>query len=424
MMYEKGIGFFLLVIIVTILFLITVLLVVTICRRAYNARKYKKLDKQRDMHHQKLIRYLETEHVPERMEELFARPKSIKWLAIENVLLELMDEEKYARKAKELFQRLDYRTFYERKTNSNNIIRKASAIDKLGKMRSEPSTGSLIPMLDVDNTEIVAVTARSLGRIGTPEGLEAILTRMPRLLSLALVTRKTIETALKNFGMTSITTLIEFGDKYIDPGPKASILEVLSNMGARESLPFAAANLDHADAEVRSKALKVIGAVGTELPEPVKKKVLARLDDTVWFVRLQAAKALGNLKYEKAEDALAVRLLDENWQVRNAAAMALTMLSDKALDIFLGILESTDEYAKESICEEIEKTNYVDRLIGNMDSLDLAIYHKSRNILMIMCSLNYSSPLTEYLKTGANERIKKKLELLVHEEPASCGHLR
>lgn len=333
--------------------------------------------------------------------------------------MDFIAEDKHRMRAKELFDRLGYVRFYEGKLKSGNIIRKAAAVDALGKMLSEPSTGKLVPMLDDESTEIVAVAVRSLSRIGAPDGLKGILRRMPRLLTRSRVTRKAIETALKNFGAASASTLIDFGRLYVDPVPKASILEVLSNMAARESLPFATESLDHADPEVRSKALKVIAAAGAELPDVEKNKVLSRLDDPVWFVRLQAAKALAALRYGNAEDALAERLLDENWQVRNAAATALAVLNRNALDIFLATLESRDRYAKESICEEIEKTNFVGTLIENMDSADANIYEKSRNILKIMRSLHYSTPLKEYLKTGSDPKIKRELELLLHDEPAA-----
>jgi len=419
MMYEEGFGFVLIVIIALVFSLIALFLAMTIFRRAYNSRKYRLLDKKREFFRNKLAGLFESGSFSDRMEEFIAPPKSIDWLAIEHVLVDMIEEGRYERAAKELLLKLDYPKFYESRMLSNNIIRKASAIDKLGKIRSGRSMEKLVGMMDVDDPEIISVTARSLGRIGAPEGLQAILTRTPRLLSRNLATRKTVETVLKNFGASSVPTLIGFGSRFADPASKASLLEVLSNMGAREALPFAAEHLGHPDAEVRSKALKVIGAVGTALTEPDMETVRGCLDDPVWFVRLQAAKALGILKCLEAEDALAERLLDGNWQVRNAAAMALAGIDHRALEIFLRTLESTDDYAKESICEEIEKTEYVGKLIENLDSADPDIHERSRNILRIMCSLHYSTPLREYLKTGTNERIRKHLEFLVGEETAA-----
>jgi len=419
MAYDDRVSIILIGIIAFVLLLITLLLAVTIYRRAYHGKKYKKLDRLRDHYMEKVTGILEHGKMPEGFAGLASRPNSLAWQAVESVLHVFIADGKYGDQARVLFQKLGYVDFYEKKAKSRNRITKATAVDKLGKMRSETSTGKLIPLLDDENPEIVAVATRSLSKIGSDKGLHGILERMPKLLSDARITRKTLETSLMNFGPSSLPTLIECGERYTDPMPRASILEVLSNMKTREALPFALTNFRHADPEVRSKALKVVGAAGAELPEADKEKALLLLDDPVWFVRLQAAKALGNLKFGKAEDALAARLLDGSWQVRNAAAMALTMASDKAADIFLRTLDSKDRYAKESICEEIEKTNFVAKLIDHLDSKDKALAGKSAEILKIMHSLNYSTPLVEYGKTGPDERIRKEVERILRMEPAA-----
>jgi hypothetical protein len=116
---------------------------------------------------------------------------------------------------------------------------------------------------------------------------------------------------------------------------------------------------------------------------------------------------------------LAKRLVDANWQVRNAAATAVVLTSDDAIGIFLDTLGATDRYAKESVCEEIQKTDFVYRLIDNLDSPGRETYGKSREILSIMESLGYGTPLREYLKSGPDERIRKELTLIVQEGVAS-----
>lgn len=420
MAHEGWIGLALIAIIAIVLLLTVVLLVLTVSRRVYNARKYRNLDRQRASCRETLSRALESGAAPAGMlQALSARPRSIKWLAVEALLLDFIAADAYRTQAGDLFHGLGYADFYRKRLGSRNVIRKASAIDMLGKMHSAESEDRLVPMLDEESPEIVAVTVRALSRIGTPGALTAILGRMPRLLARSSITRKNVETALKNFGAAAAPTLIEVGYRYVDPVPKASILEVLANMGARSAIPFAASVLDHADPEVRSKALKLIGACGAPMPDDVKEKVRSRLTDPVWFVRLQAAKAVGNVNDEKAEIVLEKRLLDANWQVRNAAALSLTKVGDRALDVFLATLRHTDRYAKESICEEIQITNFASRLIGNLDSGDPAIRDKSREILRIMCSLEYCTPLAEYRRTGDNPRIRKEIETLMGEDPAA-----
>ena len=108
-------------------------------------------------------------------------------------------------------------------------------------------------------------------------------------------------------------------------------------------------------------------------------------------------------------------LLDQNWQVRDAAATALTKFGNDSIDIFLKILKYRDLYAKESICEEIEKTNFSSMLIENLASENREIQAKSREILHVMHSLHFSTPLREYLKRSKNEAIGQEIRLLINE---------
>ena len=85
----------------------------------------------------------------------------------------------------------------------------------------------------------------------------------------------------------------------------------------------------------------------------------------------------------------------------------------------LATLGATDRYAKESVCEEIQITDFVNQLIGNLGSPGREAYGKSREILRIMESLGYGTPLREYLKSGPDERIRKELTLIVRQEVAS-----
>jgi HEAT repeat protein len=165
-----------------------------------------------------------------------------------------------------------------------------------------------------------------------------------------------------------------------------------------ESCSFATESLKNNEPEVRARALTLLGLANEYAITIDPDLLLPFLEDDVWYVRLQAVKALGNLKHERAIDFLGNILGDKNWQVRNAASRALAGMGDVALDVFLKILGSEDRYARESVCEEIERTNLAKRLIENLESRDQEIREKSRKILSLMHSLNFSTPLQEYFK--------------------------
>lgn len=136
-------------------------------------------------------------------------------------------------------------------------------------------------------------------------------------------------------------------------------------------------------------------------------------------MRLQAVKAVRALGGKPADVQLKKVLFDDNWQVRNEAALALTRLGDRSIGVFLDALTTSDGYAKESVCEEIEKTGFSDRLIKNLTAADDTLRAKSQEILKIMQGLHYSTPLVEYLAKGADERIKDEIRSFMTEKPTS-----
>ena len=402
-------------------FLLVILTVLgaTIYRRAAALRRYRILDRNRERYGKRFRELIDGGKSFDEFSAFAFPSRSAEWHAVEHVLSSLLEDRKYESAGVVLFDRLGYRAYNEGMLGNRDAIAKSSAVDKLGRMRCEASTGKLVPLLDEQDTEIVSVTVRALSKIGTREALEAVLERLPGLYSRSIVSRKSIESSLRNFGPAAAADMVRYGERYGDPFSRASVLEVLGILAAPEALPFAFRNLDHGDPEVRAKSLKVIGAAGGDLPSGEKDSVLPLLDDPAWFVRLQAAKALGILRHAKAVPFLAKRLVDANWQVRNAAATAVVRTSDDAIGIFLDTLGTTDRYAKESVCEEIQKTDFVYRLIDNLGSPGREAYGKSREILRIMESLGYGTPLREYLKGGPDEGIRKELTLILQEEVAS-----
>ena len=414
----------LIIIIAGIVILILGFLLAAVARRILNARKYAALDAYRENYRRKIPAELALGKASELARDLASPPLSLHWRAIEDVLFEQLAAGTYGSEIRQLFLLLGYRDHYESRLKSRRTITKASAVDKLGKMRSVSSTASLVKILNTEKEpEILTVTFRALCRIGTLEALKGLLDRLPRLYAKSLVSHKTVDASLINFSEEAVPLLVTYGERS-DPKTKATLLAVLSRLPATAaSLALAAASLNAPDPEVRARAIRVFGrheaSAGASRPD----LILPLLQDPVWFVRLQAARALESLKYQKAVDELGALLLDPNWQVRNAAARALANIGNASLDVFLNILQDRDRYAKESICEEAERTYFNQWLIANLASGDTRIFEKSRGILMLMHGLNFSTPLREYLKKGENDAIKREITLLMEETSTPAGAL-
>ncbi len=411
----------LIAIIIGILALIVTILLAAVARRIRNARKYRTLDGYRDSYRRKITTALADGLAASLREELSVRPFGLEWQAIEEILLEQIAGGNTVTQVQRLFRELGYVAHYEGKLKSRRALIRAAAADKLGKMLSASSIAGLVKILNTEeNPETLTVTIRALCRIGDSAGLTNLLERLPVLYRKALVSQKTVEAALITLSAGTVPLLVAHGEQSSDTKVKASLLEVLSHLPATaRSFDFAAAHMRSPDAEVRSKATRVFGRHKAPADGSHVKLLLPLLHDEVWFVRLQAARALERLRYDEAVGDLGSLLLDQNWQVRNAAARALTTIGDASLDVILSTLRQTDRYAKESICEETEKTHYTDRLIANLGSPDSQVYEKSREILRIMNSLHFSIPLHDYLHNGRDDAIKREVRLIVGEAAVS-----
>ncbi len=395
--------------IAALMLLITALFLTSVIRRVYKARKYRKLDHLKETFDKKIRESLEAGTMLRTQSEFTARPRSDTWQAIEDILLNLINEERYRDEVKTQLSTLGYISFYETQIENRNIQLRALGIDKLGRMKSEASVPKLIPLLDEKNPEIVSVVVRSLCKIGGRAAMLAIVERLAVILDRSIVTRRAMGMALQTFGAEAIPLLVEHKAGRDNLWVMSCILDILSRLPADpRSAHLAIEHLSSTNVEVRSKALKVLGrAENIRMVHNLPESIVPLLRDPVWFVRLQAIRSIRALGYEGAAPSIGKLIFDEDWQVRNEAAQALTVLGVHSLDILLDILLGTDRYAKDSICEEIEKTNFSGQLIKNLKATDQGLQNKSRRILEIMHSLGFSTPLNEFLGQEGDETEKE-----------------
>ncbi len=389
-----------------------------IMRRSYQTWKLRRLKHKETFYKARLETALKSGKALEKMKYFSSFFRFIKWQAVERALLDLINNEAYKSTVREMFLRLGYVDFYEaRLANATSAIIKASAIDRLGKMLSAKSIYKLMYMLNSKNPEIIAVTVRALSRIGSVKGLQAIMKRLPDLFENGLVSQKTIQTAFVNFGTEMVPFLLEHAGKITHPKFIESLLESFYYLPpSKTTISFAMDHLASPHAEVRAKAARVLWHVDSAPLISNQEVLLPLLEDPVWFVRLNAAKVVGTLGSEKAISMLGNLLYDDSWHVRNTAAMALAQIGEPSIDTFLKVLRSSDQYTKESISEEIERTYFTSTLIGNLASEDRKLRENSREILRIMHSLHFSTPLFEHLRGEKNATIREEIESLLQQE--------
>jgi len=140
-----------------VLLVILTVLAATIYRRAAALRRYRVLDRNREQYG-KRFRELIDEGKSFDEFSAFAFPvRSANWHAVEHVLSALIEDREYEFAGVALFERLGYRSYHERELGNRDVIAKSSAMEKLGRMRCEASTGKLVPLLDEKDARIVPV---------------------------------------------------------------------------------------------------------------------------------------------------------------------------------------------------------------------------------------------------------------------------
>jgi len=396
-----------------IILAIVAFVLASIIRRILRARRFRELDKLRRYYQEKLKDIIYSGNIEdETINQFRSSPGSLKFQAIEDVLFKLMEQKKYEPEIKELFKRLGYIDYYEKKLRKRNPLIKAEALDKLGRMKSTASIEKIAGELRSTDPEIINVAMRALANIGTPQSLEIILDHLPLIYEKWLITRKAAENAILKYGEKAVPILLDYLTRADNPKIIAIVLDILSHLESEKAWSIAFNYLSHEDPEVRAKALKLLETAADSFVLSKIEKITSLLTDPVWFVRLHALRVLQKIKANKVQYALASSLFDSHWQVRDEAARALTRLGSSSLDIFLEALRYNDRYVQETICEEIEKTGFVNLLLENLRAENGEKY-KSKEILARMYALNFSTPLLEYLKHGSDEKIKEEIRFIL-----------
>lgn len=405
-----------LIIMITVVVAFCILfLSLAVIRRLYNASKYRAMDNLRSKYLSLLQNNINAKTTLNRYLTLFrAQPGTMKWIAIEDTLFSLLGNDNSHDVACQLFEKLGYVDYYLKALNKRNLIDRVAAISKLGRMDIPSVAEPLLVMLDAENPEIITVAVRALCKVGDTSVLIKLMTKLPVLLNKDLVTKKTIDSSLVAAGTRLTPILLIYGKTCKDTGMIASMLGVLSALPVnREVYDFAVSHLTHPDPEVRTKALKVIAPCEKELGILHEGVISPLLEDRIWFVRLQAVRTLGSQQRKENAQDIAILVLDEKWQVRNAAALALTLLGEGAIDFFWTLLKSKDRYAKESVCEELEKTYFVDFLLELLSNSEGASVVRAREILEVMAECGFSSPLKEFVATTKDKIRADEIKLII-----------
>lgn len=394
-------------------------IIASVFRRIRNERRYSTIDQLRDKFRTKLAE-IDSITAIDRFSvsqwQSAVRKGSVEWVALEDVIFEFAERKGQKAFARRLFTALGYTKHYQSLLSARSAIDLSMAADKLGRIGDPSSLEPLSKLLDHPKSEVSTVAFRALCRIGKRDALHRLLNALPKLMKNENVSSKTIQTSLLLFEPWASATIIEYAGKTSDPKILALLVETLIGFPLhQEMFDLAVTLVSHSDPEVRGKALRLLGRednVSYSCDPAVFKPLTS---DPVWFVRLQAAKTIGRIKCDHYMEMLKKFALDEKWQVRDAAAFALSEMGEASIDSFRELMETPDRYAKESICEEIQRSGYVLGLIDYLGDRESDRKTKSKRILQLMHQLGFSSPLRDALESASSSpQIRTEIQSILN----------
>ncbi|EFX06500.1 nacht nucleoside triphosphatase [Grosmannia clavigera kw1407] len=161
----------------------------------------------------------------------------------------------------------------------------------------------------------------------------------------------------------TVATVRENADLGVQQAADNAAEFIPNNLSRKENLEALAANINNADAGVRSAAFRALGDQAS-LPERMLEAVAAKLEDADADVREVVIQVLGEQASlpERMLEAVAAKLKDANAHVLYAAVMALekqASLSERMLEAVAAKLEDEDAYVRRGAV----------RTLGNQASL-------------------------------------------------------
>lgn len=412
-----------LILIVSILLVFSFVLgfiLASVFRRYRNERRYSQIDQLRDRFRSKLAE-IDSITAIDRFSvsqwQSAVRKGSVEWVALEDVIFEFAERKGQKAFARRLFTALGYTKHYQGQLSLRSAIDLSVAADKLGRIGDPSSMEALSKLLDHPKSEVSTVAFRALCRIGKRDSLHRLLNALPRLMKNENISSKTIQTSLLLFEPWASATIIEYAGKTADPKILALLVETMIGFPAhKEMFDLAITLVSHSDPEVRGKALRLLAREDNVSFSCDPAILQPLLSDPVWFVRLQAAKTIGRIKCENFMAMLKKFALDEKWQVRDSAAFALSELGESSIDTFLELMETPDKYAKESICEEIQRSGYVLGLIDYLGDRESDRKTKAKRILQLMHQLGFSAPLLDAVEANSSSsQVRSEIQSILND---------
>lgn len=314
-----------------------------------------------------------------------------------------------------LARRLGLVDSYLRDLGSHNRWRRARAAERLGYFGDSGEAHEIARILEDEDETVRAVAARALARIGSPEAVEGLARTLDNPSEL---TRLRVAENLDRVGRAAVPPLIALLEEAADPesshqpdGPVFAS-RVLGGLRAREARPaLRLVFRESRDPNIRAQAARALGMIGDT--EDVPLLVEAAGDDE-WPVRVQSANALGMIGEPSTSPVLEELVGDREWWARYAAASALANMGRSGEDTLIGLLDSSDPYARDRAAATLESRGITRRFVRQFP-LESARGERARTAVAALAGSGITRHLHDLLVDLPDDNQKRALQDMVEE---------
>lgn len=221
------------------------------------------------------------------------------------------------------------------------------------------TVADLVTLLRDRRVEVRYTAARSLGLIGSPEAVEAVISLMdyPELLD----TPRVLEIVHSMGAQASepLQRLLENNGHR--PEIKLLAIDLIGDLREYSMV----SELHHTLRSLNTEeALRAVRALGKFSAPQTTGDIIRLVSDRSWQVRAQAVKAIGQLQIDIAIPQLVEALRDPSYWVRYNAAIALVALGDNGVRALAGERWTRDKFARDVAQYQIERLNGKLELLG------------------------------------------------------------
>ena len=367
-------------IIAILLLVILVVFTAVLIRRLYKERFFTALDREREIY-APLVDAL-VSSAPVDM-TLFENPvNSIKWLAVEELLLNTIDgiaidgvaidgvvvddlSRVKSDRARDSFETLGITDIYLTDLKSSNKYRASLCADRLGRIGCERAVPELIEALKSGSRDIKNMAVNALGLIGDERAISPLMERFREVIGEKEdISGRIIKNALIAFGPGALPYLLtELGSSLWRV--RSRVLDVLCEIDDPSLKEVFLRALSDLEPDVRAKGARGLGVI--KEADGVIEPLTRLYEDEVWVVRYHCVKALGAIKDECSIELFKRAIADANWQVRRAASEALGGYGLSAIKELTDVmLRSTDRFAREQVAEELQRSGLIYAIVESL----------------------------------------------------------